>query len=313
MLGRERRSPPLAPPPHPAPGVPGPPGPAPRAQRPLGDPPAHREGPGGAQHPPQDRAPALPQDQAPGPHRPAPLRPQGHRGRGGLRQSRRDAPRGRHGARRALRQGDRARLQRLPLLPPGVRHGPSGGPAPLPRAAGLLGRGGPGANREGRDGGLRHEPPQQHGLHHRGVPRRGPSCPQLRRGRVGEDLAPARPRALAGGVLRAAGLAGRPLPARPRALHRHGHGGGRHAGALPRGRPEQGRQPCASPSSACSTTCSGSSTPRGARDLVFVPVGINYDRTLEDRTLLLGLEPGAPQKGREGKGRGQGRGRPRRS
>jgi glycerol-3-phosphate O-acyltransferase len=33
--------------------------------------------------------------------------------------------------------------------------------------------------------------------------------------------------------------------------------------------------------------------PKGERDLVFVPVGLNYDRTLEDRTLLLGLEPGA--------------------
>ncbi|HEV7591129.1 MAG TPA: 1-acyl-sn-glycerol-3-phosphate acyltransferase, partial [Longimicrobium sp.] len=31
--------------------------------------------------------------------------------------------------------------------------------------------------------------------------------------------------------------------------------------------------------------------PRGERDLVFIPVGINYDRTLEDRTLLLDLEP----------------------
>ncbi|MFL5382442.1 MAG: 1-acyl-sn-glycerol-3-phosphate acyltransferase [Longimicrobiaceae bacterium] len=30
--------------------------------------------------------------------------------------------------------------------------------------------------------------------------------------------------------------------------------------------------------------------PRGERDLVFIPVGINYDRTLEDRTLLLDLE-----------------------
>jgi glycerol-3-phosphate O-acyltransferase len=37
--------------------------------------------------------------------------------------------------------------------------------------------------------------------------------------------------------------------------------------------------------------------PRGERDLVFVPVGINYDRVLEDRTLLLDVprgEPGEP-------------------
>ncbi len=38
--------------------------------------------------------------------------------------------------------------------------------------------------------------------------------------------------------------------------------------------------------------------PQGPRDLVFVPVGINYDRTLEDRTLLLGLEPGTPRGGK---------------
>ncbi len=31
----------------------------------------------------------------------------------------------------------------------------------------------------------------------------------------------------------------------------------------------------------------------GERDLVFIPVGINYDRVLEDRTLLLGQQPGA--------------------
>ncbi len=38
--------------------------------------------------------------------------------------------------------------------------------------------------------------------------------------------------------------------------------------------------------------------PGGERDLVFVPVGINYDRTLEDRTLLLGAAPAdAPRRG----------------
>lgn len=33
------------------------------------------------------------------------------------------------------------------------------------------------------------------------------------------------------------------------------------------------------------------------RDLIFVPVGINYDRTLEDRTLLASLEPGGDKPG----------------
>jgi glycerol-3-phosphate O-acyltransferase len=36
----------------------------------------------------------------------------------------------------------------------------------------------------------------------------------------------------------------------------------------------------------------------GERDLVFVPLGINYDRVLEDRTLLRALDPEAPRRGR---------------
>ncbi|HEV8579637.1 MAG TPA: 1-acyl-sn-glycerol-3-phosphate acyltransferase [Thermoanaerobaculia bacterium] len=35
----------------------------------------------------------------------------------------------------------------------------------------------------------------------------------------------------------------------------------------------------------------------GERDLVFIPVGINYDRVLEDRTLLLDLAPGKQHRG----------------
>ncbi len=37
--------------------------------------------------------------------------------------------------------------------------------------------------------------------------------------------------------------------------------------------------------------------PEGERDLVFIPLGINYDRTLEDRTLLLGLDQNAKKPG----------------
>jgi glycerol-3-phosphate O-acyltransferase len=40
--------------------------------------------------------------------------------------------------------------------------------------------------------------------------------------------------------------------------------------------------------------------PQGERDLVFVPVGINYDRVLEDRTLLLDVAPDARRKGGAG-------------
>lgn len=37
--------------------------------------------------------------------------------------------------------------------------------------------------------------------------------------------------------------------------------------------------------------------PAGERDIVFVPVGLNYDRTLEDRTLLLDLDPASERPG----------------
>jgi glycerol-3-phosphate O-acyltransferase len=37
--------------------------------------------------------------------------------------------------------------------------------------------------------------------------------------------------------------------------------------------------------------------PRGERDVVFVPVAVNYDRVLEDRTLLLDVPPGAAPTG----------------
>jgi len=37
--------------------------------------------------------------------------------------------------------------------------------------------------------------------------------------------------------------------------------------------------------------------PDGERDLVFIPVGVNYDRVLEDRTLLLGRTPAAKKTG----------------
>jgi glycerol-3-phosphate O-acyltransferase len=41
-------------------------------------------------------------------------------------------------------------------------------------------------------------------------------------------------------------------------------------------------------------------SPDGERDLVFVPLGLNYDRTLEDRTLLLADNPAAARPGRLG-------------
>jgi len=37
--------------------------------------------------------------------------------------------------------------------------------------------------------------------------------------------------------------------------------------------------------------------PDGERDLVFIPVGVNYDRVLEDRTLLLKSDAARPRRG----------------
>jgi glycerol-3-phosphate O-acyltransferase len=37
--------------------------------------------------------------------------------------------------------------------------------------------------------------------------------------------------------------------------------------------------------------------PNGERDLVFIPVGINYDRVIEDRSLLRKLDTAAPRRG----------------
>jgi len=38
--------------------------------------------------------------------------------------------------------------------------------------------------------------------------------------------------------------------------------------------------------------------PSGERDVAFIPVGINYDRVVEDRTLLRTLDPDAPRRGK---------------
>ena len=37
-------------------------------------------------------------------------------------------------------------------------------------------------------------------------------------------------------------------------------------------------------------------SPGGDRDIVFIPVGINYDRTFEDRSMLVSLDREAPRK-----------------
>src|SRR5947199_204298 len=159
--------------------------------------PRHRR----AQHPAAAEDPPLPPYEAAGADRPPGLRSRGGRGGGRARPRAGGAARGAGGAGGALRPRDRPRLQRLLLLPDRLLALQAGGPAPLPRAARLLGRG--------------------------GARRRDPRHAALRRPKLG----------IFDYMLRSFDP-----------VH-------------------------------------------GDRDLVFIPVGINYDRVLEDRTLLLDLQP----------------------
>ena len=137
--------------------------PAAGAERALVPAPAHQPGDRGDQHPPADRDPPLPPHPPAGAGRPADLRP----------------PSCRRPTRLAREPGCRARWRwRGSSATPARSSPPStptstsasatgwrgGGAAALPGAAGVERRGGAGGDRAGVDGGLRDEPPQQHGL-----------------------------------------------------------------------------------------------------------------------------------------------------
>ena len=150
--------------------------------------------------------------------------------------------------------------------------------------------------------GLRHEPPQQHGLHHRRLPRR-----RARRARTrwasgrGVGAAAAHPRD--GRLLRAPQFQGRrstaacssatsPWPRRPACTQAvYPEGGLTRDGAD------------AEPRFGVLDYMLRGYTREGERDLVFVPLGLNYDRVLEDRTQLrAGDAGGAPAGGLRGAG-----------
>src|SRR6266704_427635 len=250
-----------------------------------------------ARRAPSNRHPPLPAHQAPGARSPPAHRPQGAGCRGEFRQTEprvgaRGAARG-----RALRARDRSGVQRLLVFPHRLPDRALDRALALPRAARLPRLGGHRWNRARRDRGVRHEPPLEHGLHPRRVSRRGPGGALLRRGRVGPHLAALGAGARHGRVFRAPRLQGRALPARARALHRDGDRGGRSAGGLPRGRPHaRGRM--REPRLGVIDYMMRGFRLDGEHDLVFVPLGINYDRVLEDRSLLRALDPNAPRVGR---------------
>jgi glycerol-3-phosphate O-acyltransferase len=77
------------------------------------------------------------------------------------------------------------------------------------------------------------------------------------------------------------------------ALCSHGDRGGRHAGDFPGGRAQPRRQAASAEIRAVELHGAGFD-PLGPRDVVFIPVAVNYDRVLEDRMLtsVANAEPG---------------------
>jgi hypothetical protein len=92
-------------------------------------------------------------------------------------------------------------------------------------------------------GGVRDEPPQQHGLRAGRLPGVRPRRAVVRGGGVGAHLAAPHADPLHGRVLRTPRLGERAVPARAGAVRLHGHAGRRHPGRVPGGRAEPRRRP----------------------------------------------------------------------
>jgi hypothetical protein len=136
---------------------------------------------------------------------------------------------------------DRAGFQHLRVLPRRLLDRPHVAAHALPRAHRLNRRRRARCHPRERDRGLRDEPPQQHGLHHRVVPRRRARGPVVRRWRAGARAEAAAADPLEGRAFRARQLEGRVVPAHARAPNRARHRGRGHAGGLRRRRFDEGR------------------------------------------------------------------------
>ena len=185
---------------------------------------------------------AVPAHQAPGADRPPGLRPAGGRRRQRLRPRQQPAARGGDDRGPSLRARDRADLQRLYLFPAGLLDRPRRRPLPLPRAPGLRRRAHHGRRGARHHRGVRHEPPQQHGLRAGGLPGGRAHGALLRRRRMGAHLAIAAAHPLDGRLLRAPQLQQSDLSPGAGALRAHGDRGGRRPGDVSRGRPVARRQ-----------------------------------------------------------------------
>ena len=168
--------------------------------------------------------------------RPPQQRPEGPgRGDRACRQQRRGARAG--GApHRPLCARDRAVVQRLHLFPHWLFAFARHRAAPVPRAHRLCRRSPAARHLAQVHARVRHEPPQQHGLHPRVVPRRRESDAVLCRGRMGAHLGLAAVDPLDGCILRAAQFRRSAVPRCAVALCANGHRGRRDSGDVSRRR-----------------------------------------------------------------------------
>ena len=199
--------------------------------------PRHRR----AQPAPQAQDPALQARPPPPADRAADVRPRGAEGRRGRGQGPRRAQERHPCARPPLRQGDRAGLLRLYLFPRRRRAGQEALDRALPRAARRLRRADPLPGAARCLGGVRHQPPLQHGLRARHVPRVGELGAELRGRRMGARVGAAEPDPRHGRLLRAPRQLQRALSQNSGALRAHGHHLGRCPGRVPRRRPHPRR------------------------------------------------------------------------
>ena len=131
-------------------------------------------------------------------------------------------------------------------------------------------------------GGVRHQSPLQHGLRAGHVSGLGELGAQLRGGRMGAGVDAAEPDQRHGRLLRAPRQLQPALPQGAGALRPHGDGLGRGQAVFPEGglTRDGALRP---PKLGILSYMASGFDPQGPRDVVFVPVGLNYDRVLEDR------------------------------
>src|SRR3990172_8563684 len=216
-------------------------GPPADPERPLVHTPARQPGARGDREAPPPGGPPFLPDQAPGADRQTFVRPENPGGGGSPREGKCHPAQCRDGGGRAVCEGDRPLLQRIRLLPDRVLAGKKDRGDSLPGAGWLHGRSRACRGRPQIQRGLRDEPPEQHGLHPRGLPGGDPHGVKLRRGGMGADLASTDAHSVPGGLLHTAKLREPSVSTRSGAIRRDGDRGRGRAGDLSGRRPFPGR------------------------------------------------------------------------